>query len=242
MTRIIKEITSLTQNPQPNFYFFPSETDPRFWKLVMIGPSGCPYEGYTFLLTLQLPTDYPFRPPDVRFTTPIYHCNVSKTGKICHSVLSHNFSPAITIKEIMIHINNLLIEPNIDDQIENSVAQDYYVDRAVYYKRLDESCKAHANFTLEERLAQMGVKIESIVLHHPQDYLDPVAKQLMTDPVTSPVSGYTFERNVIMEQIKTKGMDPTVNKPLKEEELKPNDELKKTLQKYAASLFGKKSP
>eukprot|EP01022_Parablepharisma_sp_SALTPOND_P012918 TRINITY_DN1681_c1_g1_i1.p1 TRINITY_DN1681_c1_g1~~TRINITY_DN1681_c1_g1_i1.p1 ORF type:complete len:941 (-),score=113.11 TRINITY_DN1681_c1_g1_i1:7817-10639(-) len=238
--RIIKEITSLTQNPQPNFYFFPSENDPRYWKLIMIGPSGCPYEGYTFVLSMQFPIDYPFRAPEVRFITPIYHCNVSKTGKICHSIFTHNYSPSIIIKEIMIHLNNMLIEPNIDDQIENSVAQDYYVDRALYYSRLEENCKKYANLTLEQRLEEMGIKLSSITLHHPQDYLDPVTKQLILDPVMSPVSGYSFEKNIILDHLKKKGTDPVVEKPLRETDLKPNEELKKLIQKYMASIYGKK--
>eukprot|EP00830_Metopus_es_P002305 TRINITY_DN1206_c0_g1_i1.p1 TRINITY_DN1206_c0_g1~~TRINITY_DN1206_c0_g1_i1.p1 ORF type:complete len:816 (-),score=180.49 TRINITY_DN1206_c0_g1_i1:129-2576(-) len=241
MKRIMKEMTSLSQNPQPNFYFFPSEKDSSLWKLIQIGPTGCPYEGYTWILTMQFPSDYPFKPPKIRYITPIYHCNISKTGTICHSVLSHNWSPAITIKEIFIHLNNMLIEPNIDDQIENSVAQDYYVDRALYYKNLDASCKKNSNFTLEQRLEEMGMKLESIVLHHPQDYLDPHSKQMMIDPVVSSVSGYTFDRTSIIEYIKKEGKDPINNLPLTEAQLSPNEALKATVKKYMASIYGKAS-
>jgi len=240
MKRLVNEITALTQNPLPNFYFFPSESDPKYWKIIMIGPSGSPYEGYTYILSMQFPAEYPFKAPEVRFITPIYHCNVSKMGKICHSVLSHNYSPAITVKEILIHINNLMIEPNIDDQIENSVAQDYYVDKKLYYAKLEESCKKNANLTLEQRLLEMGITIATITLHHPQDYLDPLTKQLMIEPMISPSSSYSFDKAVIIEQIKTKGVDPISNKPLKEEELKANEDLKKVIDKYRASIFGKK--
>jgi len=238
MKRLMKEINLLNSNPLSNVYFFPSESDPLFWKIIMIGPTGSPYDGYTFVLSMQFPNDYPFKPPKVRFITPIYHCNVSKTGTICHSVLSHNYSPAITAKEIMIHISNLLIEPNIDDQIENSVAQDYYVDRALYYKKLEENCKKDANLSLKKRLEEMGLLIESVSLHHPQDYIDPITKQLMIDPVTSTVSSYTYERSYIVEQIRKNGIDPVNNKPLAESQLTPNETLKKTISKYMTSIYG----
>jgi ubiquitin-protein ligase len=236
MTRLVKEITSLTQNYQPNFYFFPTESNPQDWKLVLLGPTGCPYEGYTFVLSMQFPADYPFHPPNVRFITPIYHCNVNKTGKICHSVLSHNWSPAITVKEVMIHLNNMLIEPNIDDQIENSVAQDYYVDRSLYLRNLEQSCKQHASLSLEERLAEMGMKLEDITLHHPPDYMDPVTKNIMMDPVTSAASGYSFERATLLEHVRKNGTDPITNKPLLEAQITSNDALKKTIQRYMACI------
>lgn len=238
MKRLLKEISSFNSNPLPNVYFFPTETDPFFWKVILIGPTGSPYEGFTFILSMHFPSDYPFKPPKVRFETPIYHCNVSKIGAICHSVLGDTYSPAITAKEIMIHISNLLIEPNINDQIENSVAQDYYVDRSLYNKRIQEHCIKDANLSLKQRFEEMGLTMENVQIHHYQDYLDPVTKQLMVDPVTSPVSGYTFERNVIVESIKKNGTDPINGKPLAESALTPNVELKKTITRYMVSVYG----
>jgi len=38
---------------------------------------GCPYRGGTFLLTCDLPQEYPRSPPEIRFVTFILHPNVS---------------------------------------------------------------------------------------------------------------------------------------------------------------------
>lgn len=41
------------------------------------GPPGTPYEGGTYNIDIKIPTDYPFRPPVMRFETKVWHPNVS---------------------------------------------------------------------------------------------------------------------------------------------------------------------
>jgi ubiquitin-protein ligase len=43
------------------------------------------YEGGTFIVDIQIPDEYPFRPPKMKFDTLIYHPNVSsQTGGISY--------------------------------------------------------------------------------------------------------------------------------------------------------------
>lgn len=41
------------------------------------GPPGTPYEGGSYFIDIKIPTDYPFKPPVMKFETKIWHPNVS---------------------------------------------------------------------------------------------------------------------------------------------------------------------
>lgn len=48
------------------------------------GPTGTPYEGGVFEITIDIPKQYPFEPPKMKFDTKIWHPNISsQTGAIC---------------------------------------------------------------------------------------------------------------------------------------------------------------
>ncbi len=60
-----------------------------------------PYSGGVFFLAIHFPTDYPFKPPKVNFTTRIYHPNINSNGSICLDILRDQWSPALTISKGM---------------------------------------------------------------------------------------------------------------------------------------------
>lgn len=41
------------------------------------GPPDTPYEGGTYTVDIKIPIEYPFRPPIMKFTTKLWHPNVS---------------------------------------------------------------------------------------------------------------------------------------------------------------------
>jgi ubiquitin-protein ligase len=60
-----------------------------------------PFQGGLFFLAIHFPTDYPFKPPKVNFTTRIYHPNINSNGSICLDILRDQWSPALTISKGM---------------------------------------------------------------------------------------------------------------------------------------------
>lgn len=42
-----------------------------------VGPDDTPYAGGKYLIDVQIPNDYPFRPPVMKFKTRVWHPNVS---------------------------------------------------------------------------------------------------------------------------------------------------------------------
>ena len=69
------------------------------WQATIMGPPESPYQGGVFFLTIHFPTDYPFKPPKVAFTTRIYHPNINSNGSICLDILRSQWSPALTISK-----------------------------------------------------------------------------------------------------------------------------------------------
>jgi ubiquitin-conjugating enzyme (huntingtin interacting protein 2) len=61
-----------------------SEGNLRVLKGTILGPEGTCYEGGVFDIDIQIPKQYPFEPPKMKFTTKIWHPNISsQTGAIC---------------------------------------------------------------------------------------------------------------------------------------------------------------
>ncbi|XP_057165594.1 ubiquitin-conjugating enzyme E2 D3 isoform X2 [Ursus arctos] len=91
-----------------------------------------PYQGGVFFLTIHFPTDYPFKPPKVAFTTRIYHPNINSNGSICLDILRSQWSPALTISKVLLSICSLLCDPNPDDPLVPEIARIYKTDRDKY--------------------------------------------------------------------------------------------------------------
>ncbi len=54
----------------------------------VIGPEATPYERGIFIVDIEIPSDYPFVPPKMKFRTKIWHPNISSvTGAICLDIL-----------------------------------------------------------------------------------------------------------------------------------------------------------
>merc|ERR550525_2164660 len=53
--------------------------NPEFlkWKGTITGSVNTPYYGGTWHITIELKKDYTFKPPKMRWNTPIFHCNLS---------------------------------------------------------------------------------------------------------------------------------------------------------------------
>merc|ERR1719392_584284 len=100
--------------------------DLTHWRGKVKGPAGTPYEGGVFNIDIEIPADYPYNPPKMKFDTKIWHPNISsQTGAICLDVLGKEWSPALTIRTALLSIQALLSAPEPSDPQDAEVAEMY---------------------------------------------------------------------------------------------------------------------
>jgi ubiquitin-conjugating enzyme E2 D/E len=132
LKRITKEYTEMQTNPPHGITAELSGEDLMSWIAHMTGPTGTPYENGQFTLSIKFDKYYPFKPPIVKFNTPIYHCNINRNGEICLDILKDQWSAALSIEKVLLSISSLLSDPNPNDPLVPNIAQQFQNDRVVH--------------------------------------------------------------------------------------------------------------
>lgn len=145
LQRLQKELQLIKNKPPVNCSAGVINNDIFHWSATLIGPSESPYEGGVFNLDICFPKNYPFKPPKVKFTTKIYHPNISKAGLICVDILKSNWSPVLTISKLLLSICSLLNDPNPDDPLEPDIAYEYKTKRQTYIDTAKSWTKIYAS-------------------------------------------------------------------------------------------------
>ncbi|KAI8980281.1 putative ubiquitin-conjugating enzyme E2 [Pilobolus umbonatus] len=145
LKRIQRELTEITKNPPPGVSASPMEDDMFHWQGVIRGPAGTPYQNGNFKLDIVFSSDYPFKPPKMKFTTKIYHPNIDDDGAICIDLLKPDiWKPATKLVNILQSLAQLLEHPNPDDALVGSIAEVYNTNRVKYNKIAREYVEKYA--------------------------------------------------------------------------------------------------
>jgi len=116
------------------------------WEVGIPGKEGTPWEGGLYKVSMTFPEDYPSKPPKCKFVPPLYHPNVYPSGTICLSILNEEkaWKPAITIKQIVLGIQDLLDNPNADDPAQTDAYMLYKKDKDAYTRKIRQVARENA--------------------------------------------------------------------------------------------------
>ncbi|KAJ3109232.1 E2 SUMO-conjugating protein ubc9 [Physocladia obscura] len=107
------------------------------------GRKDTDWEGGVYKLVLMFPEDYPQKPPKCVFTPPLFHPNVYPSGTVCLSIVNEeqDWKPAITVKQILLGIQDLLNDPNPLSPAQADAYMLFKKDRAAYDRRIKQQAK-----------------------------------------------------------------------------------------------------
>ncbi|KAI0398090.1 putative ubiquitin carrier protein [Xylariaceae sp. FL0594] len=110
------------------------------------GPPGTPYEGGTFKVDVRIPPQYPFKAPEMKFITKVWHPNISsQTNVICLDTLGSAWSPVLTIKSTLLSLQSLLESPEPKDPQDAEVAKMLLNDPEAFNRKARQWAIMYAN-------------------------------------------------------------------------------------------------
>uniref|UniRef100_A0A1J3DKW0 Ubiquitin-conjugating enzyme E2 32 n=1 Tax=Noccaea caerulescens TaxID=107243 RepID=A0A1J3DKW0_NOCCA len=86
--RILQEVKEMQANPSDDFMSLPLEENIFEWQFAIRGPSETEFEGGIYHGRIQLPSDYPFKPPSFMLLTPSGRFEINT--KICLSISNYH--------------------------------------------------------------------------------------------------------------------------------------------------------
>ena len=148
--RLAEERKSWRKN-HPHGFVAKPETGPdgsvnlMVWHCTIPGKAGTDWEGGFFPLTMHFSEDYPSKPPKCKFPPGFFHPNVYPSGTVCLSILNEDsgWRPAITVKQILVGIQDLLDTPNPADPAQTDGYHLFIQDAVEYKKRVKLQSKQY---------------------------------------------------------------------------------------------------
>ncbi|CAI9118976.1 OLC1v1020623C1 [Oldenlandia corymbosa var. corymbosa] len=86
--RILQEVKEMQSNPSDDFMSLPLEENIFEWQFAIRGPADSEFEGGIYHGRIQLPSEYPFKPPSFMLLTP--NGRFETQTKICLSISNHH--------------------------------------------------------------------------------------------------------------------------------------------------------
>ncbi|KAJ1929789.1 SUMO conjugating enzyme Hus5 [Tieghemiomyces parasiticus] len=146
--RLLEERKQWRKDHPFGFYARPSKAadgtlDLMTWQVGIPGKPGTDWEHGVYKLDILFPDDYPTKPPKCKFTPPLFHPNVYPSGTVCLSIVNadEDWKPGITVKQILLGIQDLLDNPNPESPAQAEAYSLFKKNRELYNKRVRQQAR-----------------------------------------------------------------------------------------------------
>jgi ubiquitin-protein ligase len=153
MRIITNQITAYNKTPLDGLHLHQDPDDSLNVNFTLIGPKETPWEDLLIKGNINIPSNYPFVPPEPKFITKTYHPNIYPDGKVCLSILNsvqdetgyfketELWTPALGITQVFLCILNLFTEPNLDSPANLDAKILYQTDIKSFTKMIRKEIK-----------------------------------------------------------------------------------------------------
>ncbi|MFX1513009.1 MAG: ubiquitin-conjugating enzyme E2 [Promethearchaeota archaeon] len=103
------------------------------------------YENGVFLMIVEIPREYPFKPPNVRWLTTTWHPNIFR-DRVCIGILGKDWTPANSLVDVVESCRFLLTNPNPYDPLNTTASKQYIEDRERFARKAREYVQRYATW------------------------------------------------------------------------------------------------
>ena len=147
--RIVIDIKDVNKSPIDNIHYVPDEDNILNGYVLIIGPSGTPYEYGNFLFEFRFTEKYPYEPPKVTYKSndgvTRFNPNLYRSGKVCLSILNtwsgEQWSACQTLRSLLLTLQMtlnqmpLMNEPGVDQKLHLGSIIKY--NKMIHFKSLE---------------------------------------------------------------------------------------------------------
>ena len=119
------------------------EVNNNIIRILLKGPPDTMYTEGSWIIRIELTSEYPYKSPSVGFETKIFHPNIDfKSGTICLNVLNQTWTPIYNLCHIYeTFLPQLLLYPNAGDPLNVEAASQYLKNTELFKKNVDLNIK-----------------------------------------------------------------------------------------------------
>eukprot|EP01070_Trichotokara_eunicae_P009636 Trichotokara_eunicae@DN6138_c0_g2_i1.p1 len=139
--RLQKEIPELETPPGCEIRF-PNKDDLSTFD-ILIKPGNGYYDKYKYTFSFSVPETYPYDPPKVKCSTPVFHPNIDFDGNICLNVLREDWKPVLQIDSVVFGLIHLMLEPTSIDPLNKEAAEVLKTNTSEFQRKVHHHASVH---------------------------------------------------------------------------------------------------